>query len=192
MAPKSNPFATAIFRKEEVKNAKMWFRDKINNLSASDLSINMSDIRYRGNLPLEGRMIYYAYKAKYDGKLPYWDKFPLVIVIGETNKYIQGLNLHYLPPKLRIVFMKALMDTVNNDHMNKSTKFKATYQILQEATKFRYFKPCIKLYLKNQIRSKIMIIRPEQWPVAINLPVANFKGASLIQVWNDSKIKYQK
>jgi hypothetical protein len=136
-------------------------------------------------------MIYYAYKAKYDGKLPYWDRYPLVIVIGENNKYIQGLNLHYLPPKLRVVFMKALMNTINNDDMDKSTKFKATTDILKSAAKYRYFKPCIKLYLKSQVRSNVMVIRPQMWHKAIYLPVANFKGATAAEVWNDSRKKYQ-
>lgn len=190
--PKSNPFETKIFRKEEISNARKWFTEKIATLHGeAPKDTTMSDLRYRGKLPLEGKMIYYAYKAKYDGKLPYWDRYPLVIVIGENNKYIQGLNLHYLPPKLRVVFMKALMNTINNDDMDKSTKFKATTDILKSAAKYRYFKPCIKLYLKSQVRSNVMVIRPQMWHKAIYLPVANFKGATAAEVWNDSRKKYQ-
>lgn len=192
MPTPNNPFATKIFRKEAIRNAKKWFSDKIASLDKTKLKeTNMSDLRYRGQIPLEGRMVYYAYKAKYDGVLPYWDRFPLIIVLSETNKHILGLNLHYLPPKLRETFMKALMDTLNNDNMDKTTRFKATHDILKAATKYRYFKPCIKLYLKNQVRSNLMIIRTQMWHRAIHLPTANFKGASITQVWNDSRKKYQ-
>lgn len=187
----SKPFETKIFRKEEVRDARSWFREKIQGLAGTSLkNTKMSDLRFRGNVPLEGRMIYYKYQAKYDGKLPYWDRFPLVIVIEERSKHILGLNLHYLPPKLRGIFLSALMDVVNNDRFDKTTKFKMTYQILKAASKYRFFKPCIKLYLKNQLRSNIMIIRPQQWHKAIYLPVADFKGASITEVWNDSKATY--
>jgi hypothetical protein len=193
MPTKENPFSTKIFRKEEIRDARKWFTQKVNSLAGEvPKDITMSDLRYRGQYPLAGRMIYYAYKAKWDKILPYWDKFPLVIVIKENSKYMQGLNLHYLPPKLRVIFMKALMDTINNDQMNSTTKFKITNDILKAASKYRYFKPCIKLYLKSHVKSNVMVIRTEQWHKAIALPVANFKGATVTQVWNDSRKKYQR
>lgn len=193
MARKNNPFETKIFRKEEVKDARKWFRDKLASIKGVSLKgIDMSDLRYRGKAPLEGRMVYYAYKAKYDGKLPYWDKFPLIIVLSENAKYISGLNLHYLPPSLRGIFLSRLMDVINNDRFDRTSKFNATYEILKAASKYRYFKPCIKLYLKKQIRSNIMIIRPQMWHKAIWLPVANFKGASTSEVWQDSKASYSR
>lgn len=188
MQRKSNPFQTSIFRKEEIRDAKKWFKDKIKSLQGVNLKGTvMSDLRYRGKAPLPGRMIYYAYKAKGDGTLPYWDRFPLVVVLWEDAKYMQGLNLHYLPPKLRGTFLNALMNTINNADFDQKTKFDATYDILKSASKYRFFKPCIKLYLKKQVRSKIMVIRPQQWHKAIFLPTANFKGASNAEVWSDSK-----
>ena len=188
---KKDLFQTKIFRNQEIKDARSWFRNKLDDLAGTSLkNTNMSDLRFRGKTPLEGSMIYYKYQAKGDGKLPYWDRFPLIVVIEERPKHILGLNVHYLPPKLRGVFLSALMDVVNNAKFDKTTKFKMTYQILQSASKYRFFKPCIKLYLKSHIKSNIMIIRPQQWHKAIFLPVADFKGASQSTVWNDSKQSY--
>lgn len=191
MAKQSNPFNTTIFRKEEVRDARNWFKNKVNSISKDDLrGTTMSDLRYRGDIPIIGRMLYFGYQAKYDKILPYWDKFPLIIVINEDSKYVQGINLHYLPPKLRSALLSRMMETINNDRFDKTTKFKVTYGILKAAAKFRYFKPCIKLYLKSNVRSKMMIIRPEQWHKAILLPTARFKGATASAVWKDSKGKF--
>jgi len=189
---KKNPFATNIYKGEDERLAKKWFAEKIKNLSRSDISSkSMSDLRYRGQVPLIGRMVYYKYQAKYDGKLPYWDKFPLTIVIEETNEHFLSLNLHYLPPKVRGTFLTRLMDVINNARFNKSTKLKITYGLLKSVSKYRYFQPCLKRYIKKNIRSNIMIIRPSQWHLAIHLPAARFKGATEKQVWTDSRKYYR-
>lgn len=191
MPTPNNPFGTKIFHKEDQKNARKWFKEKLAGLSASDIrSKAMSDIRYRGQLPLVGRMVYYKYRAEGDGKLPYWDMFPLVIMIDESAQHFMGLNLHYLPPNVRGVFLTRLMEVINNANFDKTTKLRLTYDILKGATKFRYFKPCIKKYIKKNIRSNVMIIRSSQWHLAIQLPVAKFKGASESSVWADSKGLY--
>lgn len=191
MPPSKNPFQTKIFKGEEEKQAKKLFRNRLLSLSRADItSKSMSDIRYRGDLPLIGRMVYYKYQAKGDGKLPYWDKFPLVIMIDETAQHYLGLNLHYLPPKVRETFLTKLMDVINNSKFDKTTKLKVTYGILKGATKYRYFQPCIKKYIKKNIRSNIMIIRASQWHTAIHLPVARFKGTTEQNVWSDSRKLY--
>lgn len=189
---KKNPFATNIYKGEDERLAKKWFAEKIKNLSRSDISSkSMSDLRYRGQVPLIGRMVYYKYQAKYDGKLPYWDRMPLTIVIEETNDHLLSLNLHYLPPKVRGTFLTRLMDVINNARFNKSTKLKITYGLLKSVSKYRYFQPCLKRYIKKNIRSNIMIIRPSQWHLAIHLPAARFKGATEKQVWSDSRKYYR-
>lgn len=189
---KKNPFATNIYKGEDERLAKKWFAEKIKNLSRSDISSkSMSDLRYRGQVPLIGRMVYYKYQAKYDGKLPYWDRMPLTIVIEETNDHLLSLNLHYLPPRVRGTFLTRLMDVINNARFNKSTKLKITYGLLKSVSKYRYFQPCLKRYIKKNIRSNIMIIRPSQWHLAIHLPAARFKGATEKQVWTDSRKYYR-
>jgi hypothetical protein len=189
---KKSPFETQIFRKEEVQSAKSWFRDRLKELQKQSLkNVKMSDLRQRGKQsPFEGSMHTFLYKAKGDGKLPYWDRFPLVIAINQTSTHFMGLNLHYLNPQIRQRFLLNLMNIINNDNFNSTTKFRMTYDILQSAAKYRYFKPCIKQYIKQNVRSKINTIRPEQWHKAISLPTADFKGASVSEVWNDSRGRY--
>ena len=53
-----------------------------------------------------GHMYMFEYKAKMRW-LPYYDRFPLVYVIKTAGKgEFWGANLHYLPPKKRIIATK--------------------------------------------------------------------------------------
>ncbi len=173
------------YKREEYSNARKWFREQIKSLGSKPKG-KMSDLRYRGSVSPIGRMCYFAYKAKYDGTLPYWDRTPLVIMLAETSEHFMGLNLHYLPPKLRAVLLGKLIETMNNVNFDKGSYMKVSYNILVAASKYRYFKPCIKLYIKGNIKSRVQVVRPQQWAKAILLPTARFKGASAKKVWSDS------
>lgn len=189
----SNPFSSKIFAKETARVSKEWFRDKVQNLSKDDIKqTKTSDIRYRGDLPLIGRMVFFLYKAKGEGTkaLPYYDRAPLCIIIDESSDRFLSLNMHYLPPSLRSTLLTRLLDVVNNERFDKTTKLKVTYALLNSVAKYKYFKPCLKCHLKSHIKSKIMIIRPSQWHLAIHLPSQKFFGASSAEVWADSKSIY--
>lgn len=190
---KQDLFSTKIFSKETARLSKEWFREKLKTLSKKDFKETAtSDLRYRGKLPLLGRMCYFAYRAKGEGTkaLPYYDRAPLAIIIDETADRFLSLNLHYLPPALRATLLTRLLDVINNERFDKTTKLKISYALLKGVSKYRYFKPCLKQHLKSHIKSNIMIIRPSQWHLAIMLPSQKFYGASTTEVWNDSKSIY--
>lgn len=50
-----------------------------------------------------GAMLVFFYNAKTKKKLPYWDRFPLVLMVGPAEGGFYGLNLHYIPPQHRAV-----------------------------------------------------------------------------------------
>ena len=146
---------------------------------------------------LYGKMILYVYDAKWKEKLPYWDAFPLVFPLRPTGANKQGsflgLNLHYLPPFERAKLMTALYTTLNNTKdMNARTRLKITYEVLQGASKFRMFRPCLKMYLFTHMKSKIIVIDPKHWDKVLMLPVARFQKASEYKVWIDSMASLQK
>lgn len=181
------------YKASEIADARRWFKDKLAVLQGSPTGLKntkISDLRYRGDLPLIGRMVYYLYKAKGDGILPYWDMHPLVIIIDESTTHFLGLNLHYLPPNLRALLLLRLIELLNNVKFNKTTYLKLSYRLLKSASKYKWFAPCLKMYIKENIQSGIMIIRPESWHKAILLPTAKFKGASQSKVWADSRKIY--
>lgn len=180
---------------KDIDDARRWFRDEAKSVA----SINQQKM-VDSSGPFEkmtnlsensiGKMYFFFYDAKTKDKLPYWDKFPLIFPIEYySNGSMLGINLHYLPPVARAQLMDALYTTLNNEKMNKTTKLQISYQILKSASKFKYFKPCIKKYLFNHVKSPFIIVNTQFWDYAMMLPSAQWQKASESKVWKDSMDK---
>lgn len=139
------------------------------------------------NKQVIGSMYMFFYDPKHKETLPYYDSFPLVIVLKPAAGGFLGLNLHYLPPVLRAKFLDALLDVTNNKRYDESTKFKLTYGMLANASKFKYFKPCIKHYLSDHVRSRFAMVQAPEYEIAVFLPTADFQKATTSQVYKDSR-----
>ena len=134
-----------------------------------------------------GSMYMFFYDPKHKQTLPYYDSFPLVIVLKPAPGGFLGLNLHYLPPVLRAKFLDSLLDVTNNKRYDETTKFNLTYKKLESASKFKYFKPCIKHYLTEHVRSRFAMVQAPEWEIATFLPTADFQKATTRQVYKDSR-----
>jgi hypothetical protein len=173
-----------------------WFRDNIasiygrGEIARDDLILEAAASNIvKDRRP--GRMFMFRYSPKHKNTEPYWDAFPLVISLDYQPRSILGLNLHYLPPRYRNVFFAQLLSKVNDRSMDEDARIVATYQYLKNSMRFRYFQPCIKRYLIPRVRSKVVIVPPEYWNIAINLPTEAFVKENRQGVWRDSinKIK---
>ena len=51
----------------------------------------------------------------------------------------------------------------------------------------RYFKPCFKHYLSEHVNSKLLLIEPADWEIAIFLPTESFRKVSKETVWKESR-----
>lgn len=172
-------------RTEEARN---WYR----NLAKEYTRINESQLMRGGKerfttQPKTGSMYMYYYDAKHKDTLPYFDRFPLVFPFARTDNGFMGINLHYLPYEYRAKLMDALYDVSNNKTFDENTKLRLNYQVLNSASKFRYFKPTVKRYLTTQLRSRFLTVHPTEWDMALFLPLERFTGASNRKVWADSK-----
>ena len=83
--------------------------------------------------------------------------------------------------------MDALYDITNNQKYDETTKLRLSYDLLNSASKYRFFKPTFKKYLNNHVRSRFVEINPTEWDIALFLPVERFEKASKSQVWKDSR-----
>ena len=169
--------------------SREWYRaqaGKIKKGRVSEQSLT-SDRDRRSNDTALGNMYFFGYEAKHKDKLPYYDRFPLIFPIGPAKGGFMGINLHYLPRRLRAQLMDALYSTVSNDKLDSSTKLKISYKILSGAAKYRLFKPTIKHYLTKQVKTDFVYIQPSEWDIALFLPTANFVGASKNKVYSDSR-----
>jgi hypothetical protein len=175
-----------------------WFKNRVRGLSVSRTEILADEaLKPMGySTPqryLVGSMFLFRYEAKYAKKLPYWDKFPLILLTDffTSNKPgssagFAGLNLHYLPPTLRIRLFQKLLETAENKFLNDDTKMQINYGILKSASKYKYFEACYKRYLPEQLKSPIVKVPAPEWEIAVVLPVQEFTGASSQYVWSKS------
>lgn len=169
-------------------DARKWFREKAGQIRNVDVrNIYRQSQPFLTNRPAVGRMYLFFYDPKMKESLPYYDRFPLVFPFRRVPDGFYGINLHYLPPLLRARLMDALYTTLSNDKMDESTRLRITYNILASAAKFKYFKPCIKHYLNNHVKSRFLYIDPKQWDLALFLPLERFGRTNKQTVYKDSK-----
>jgi len=136
---------------------------------------------------IPGGMFMYFYDPKTKATLPYYDKFPLTIIVGPAAGGFTGLNLHYLPMQLRAKLLDALMDITSDKKYDDNTKFNLSYNMLKRASSMRYFKPCFKRYLTANVKSRFARVPASEWEIATFLPTASFEKASKAAVWQDSR-----
>lgn len=170
------------------KESREWFRKKIKNLRSINREALMKEdpLKQTGQ-EIVGSMYMFFYDPKNKKTLPYYDEFPLVIVVGPAEGGFYGLNLHYLPPILRAKMLDALMDITTNTKFNDSTRFKMSYELLVKTSKLKYFKPCFKHYLNEHVQSKFSMVPAPEWEIATFLPTAQFRKANSKKVYYDSQ-----
>jgi hypothetical protein len=137
-----------------------------------------------GNIK-EGTMLFFGYEPKTKDELPFWDSFPLVILLHKKGNSILGLNLHYLSPTLRANFLNNLLKLVDNpDYVyDPPAYFKVTYPFLKATAKLKPYKAAIKRYYLNCINTKVNVIPSDEWQYTTFMPLDKFKGATREQVW---------
>lgn len=174
-------------RTDESRN---WFRRKVQDLRRINRTQLMQEdeinLVNRQN-PLIGSMNMFFYDPKHKDTLPFYDKFPLAIIIGPAEKGFYGLNLHYLPPILRAKLLDSLMDITNNKKYDETTRFQLSYKMLQGVAKFKYYKPCLKHYLTQNVKSRLARVQAPEWEIATFLPTADWQKASSNQVYKQSR-----
>ena len=171
----------------KTQTGRDWFRDiaKSTTISANKLMSNEKSA-LTGNI-IYGRMYAFFYDPKHKKTLPYYDRFPLIFPIGPADKGFLGINLHYLPYVLRAKLMDELYSLSTNKTYNEKTKLRLSYDILNGAAKFKYFKPCIKHYLKTHVQSRFLEVGADKWDIALFLPVEKFAKKGKQAVWSDSR-----
>lgn len=169
--------------------SREWFMSKMKDMKSINRQALLRDealVKSQKKF-MPGRMYMYFYDPKHRKTLPYYDAFPLVIAVEPAPGGFYGLNLHYLPLKLRAQLFDALLETTNNRKYDESTKFKINYQKLKAISKMKYFKACYKHYLTTQVETPIAMVEAPEWEVALFMPTHQFRKASAGKVWAESR-----
>jgi hypothetical protein len=175
--------------------ARTWLEEKVASIAGK--SVNRAQLMRSEPLkatpnPLPGRMYMFYYNPENKDKLPYYDRFPLLILVDKNQNGFEGLNLHYLPVDLRQKLFYGLLSKTNNQSFNRNTYMKVTYQYLKSTRKVKAYRPCYKRYLTNNVKGLIANVPANEWENAVHLPTAMFKKASQSKVHADSRKMIQR
>lgn len=175
--------------KDSVDKAKAWLESKVKKLTGNEIMADRPRLipKEKINNFLVGRMVMYYYDPKLKETLPYYDRFPLAIIVKINRKGFMALNLHYLPPDLRIKLLDGLMTIYKDKYMDETKKLRMSYQLLRSTSRTKYFAPCLKQYLYGHVRSKFYVVDPAEWEMVLNLPTERFEKKSKQHVWNQSR-----
>lgn len=166
--------------------SKKWFQANVKKLGqVNRTSLLKDDALEPSSRNIAGNMYMYFYDPKWKDELPYYDRFPLTIMVEPAKGGFYGLNLHYLKPTVRAAFLDELMKTAPQKITDKS-RIRARYKLLASSKKYKEFKPCFKHYLTEHIKSKLVRVPMSEWEVAIFLPTEQFKKKGKAAIWADS------
>ena len=177
---------------KEVKRSTKWFHDKIkglkgevrNRFSATNAakfyreSEKINDAVFKRRVSL-GDLFCYYYNPKYRKTLPYYDMFPMIMLLSAEKETFLGINFHYLRPKWRAI----LLDRVTAKIGGGLPKWNKLRQIRQIA-------PTIKRYRYDHIMRKVIPIEDNEQEIAIFLPTERFKESGKTKVWSESERKF--
>lgn len=172
------------------KEGKEWLIDRameIRKISTRQLLQDSERMINSHQKILPGKMYMFMYDPKTKETLPYYDKLPLIFPIEKYNDGILGINFHYLHPRLRLLLLDKLRVFKSNNRNDTSTKLKIDYNIVSSFAQVDIVKPTIHRYLYTQIRSRILLIPPTEWPQALTLPCEQFIGEKKLMVYKNSR-----
>jgi hypothetical protein len=195
MASIFDTISAAAFRagiRSRTPKSEEWFTSKVRELAMpSRTKILKDDALEKRSKPLVGDMCMYFYDPKTKETLPYYDRFPLTIIVGPAPGGFTGLNLHYINPVARARLLNELFKLAPKELKPDSRIMRLRYDLLQGVRKYKEFEPCFKRYLTSHVKSQISRVPMTDWETAIYLPIQQFKKKSSRTVWADSRKIYQ-
>ena len=168
-------------------SARSWYRDRARTTRITHDRLIRSDKERLTSRVMIGRMYHFFYDPKHKKTLPYYDRFPLIFPFKRVRGGFLGINLHYLPLRLRAKLMDELYTLSRDKRYDENTRLKLSYKILNGAAKYKYFKPCVKHYLTPHVKSRFLEVYAAEWDIALFLPTERFVGAGKGAVHADSR-----
>mgnify|MGYP004182462585 CR=1 FL=1 len=163
--------------------SERWYRYKVKQVLGTRGSfrgvMGEADARSRGSIPKWGNMNLFWYRPKTAKKLPYYDMFPMIMLIGADKDTFLGINFHYLRPKWRAILLDRVTAKIGGG-LPKWSKLRNIRQIA----------PTIKRYRFDHIMRKVIPIEEDEQEIAIFLPTERFKKSGKAKVWSESERKF--
>jgi len=136
---------------------------------------------------MPGRMYMFSYDPLYKNELPYFDRFPCVLLYKRSMTGFSGLNFHYLPYQMRVQLLYRLMQYKTNAKMDENTRIRFTWEAIKGVSKFAAAVPAFHNYNFAGLRSSFREIRSYDWTTAVLLPVEQFVKKADDRIWDKSR-----
>lgn len=155
-----------------------WFQTKAMSMSSGAVRSKILAANERKkDIGWVGKIYFFRYDAKGKEKLPMWDKYPMAMVLERKPDGFLGLNLHYLSGAQRRTLLNLLDKYKSEYKMKKSVSPGNSVNwdnLIDYAEMFGLEslpKKAIKRYLYEHCRTKFVEIYPEEYDLAIQLPI---------------------
>ena len=169
--------------------ARTWYMNELKTMRVNRQTLLKDSETIKKSRPLPGRMFMFFYNPKHKDTLPYYDQFPLILMVdsAKPKKGFYGLNFHYLDYRKRAILLERLLKYSNNKKYDESTRLQLSYNLLKGASRLAAFKPCFKHYLPEQITSQVKMVPAEYWETALFFPSEQFKKETKSTVFSKSR-----
>lgn len=161
-----------------------WYRDQMRQIAKTKFN-KRAFIANSGSETVRrleiGKLYLMEYIPKYSGigdlvedsrQLGVWDRYPLILPFEIAPNGFYALNLHYLPIRLRAILLDQLLGTANIP----ANKLRVNWSILKRFSLNRYGKFATHRYLLNHITSPFRVVKIDDYPKVIMLPIASWYG----------------
>lgn len=194
------------------KDAFVYFNDKYfkdpNKAGFFLFDTNEREQVNKQKLWLPGRIYTFQYNPLYKDVLDYYDKRPIVFVHGvmnssNGNKILVGINLNFLPEKVRVTVLEYFYNTFKSDY-DKSGEIVGKISIIQRAIQFlknwlgiqKVFQTQAKVGYQFAFRNYIIspermrgvtMIENNDWEYIPFIETKEIVGKSLNEIYSDYK-----
>lgn len=182
----NNPAA----QKRNTANSLNWFRNYVTKgYNKVGTGVMYRDRSLWKSKMTIGKLYFYEYDPKHKDTLPVYDRYPLVFPFSaykakDGMTIVLGLNMHYLPPALRMVAYKALLKLKTEQRFRKSTKLEMEWAALKSMAESKYFQHAVHAYRMDHVRSTFVEIPASAWELALFLPTARFQKGGKSLAWD--------
>lgn len=178
--------------------ATLWFRDNLASIGYLKPSTIINDSGKFISRLMPGKMYFYGYRPRGEATLPFYDRFPLTLVLQRETDGFLGLNFHYLHPIDRANFFNNLARFINDPKFdeNPDARIAVTYGSMKSAKTIGaskkgkalgFYKPSIKRYYYSNIVTKVTEVPPIYWKFMLFLPIDRFANIVREEVWKQSR-----
>ncbi len=134
-----------------------------------------------------GRVYSFMYAAKFAKTLPYYDRYPMVLIIRRNvkKKIFDGYNLHYISPQFRTILLRGIMHL----YMAGADRYlMAEFETSVAKMVKRIAGPCLHRYRMDHVINLRYISIPSLIPIHLgSVKDQTFIRAGLQKVWMDSQ-----